>query len=245
MGVESSFLLMPSSTCRRIDPPLVCQFIVELRRGGWLSDPAAPNFLVQSAPPQFRKNGREGFIGAMREQTFIGELAELEEMLNDNREQDICLIWHVHNLQSSGLRYPLTAAIVPEAYYDIEIRLGETLLQEFSEAEIVFEEPLFCDCGASIQELPYLRRREIFHHTRYPAVCLTCGAPTEITVLGNAPNPRTGEPRPMRGGALYRSALAIDCGKMYPESGVTVDPELRSLFERFFGPDSRELQTVH
>jgi hypothetical protein len=153
-------------------------------------------------------------------------------------------VWQIANLAESGLRYPLDAPIVPDAYYSIEIRLGADILMESSENEISFIEPLTCACGFAQTVLQEIRRREVFHHEKFPANCPWCGVPNQITAVAKIYHHSEDAWLFLHGGGCYRTALVVDCGKMYPDAGVSITPELVAVFERFFGVKSRLLQTV-
>jgi len=128
----------------------------------------------------------------------------------------------VENLQASGLRYPLEPLPEPgdETYYDIEIHVAPDYVYHWSELIMTFDEEPVCSCGTSaVFELPKGQRQVFFAEERIRRKCEKCGEKVNLdktkAVVRDAWTSRKSR---LRGGAAYRFALLVDCGKCLPDS---------------------------
>jgi hypothetical protein len=149
------------------------------------------------------------------------------------------------------LRYPLDtdspADDPEETYYDLQLWLPRDYVYKTSEQIAPFADTR-CACGAELQYDPEVEGRVLFHTSRMHAVCTQCGKPfdaaTRATTVRNA---WTNEPSSVPGGATFRFALVVDCGKCWPDDagGFHVHPELRRLCEAHFRRPFYEIVNVH
>src|SRR5262245_46119659 len=99
-----------------------------------------------------------------------------------------------------------------------------------------FDKPRTCeDCGRGLEfESPadeFGATCGIFYSSRLHVRCPECGTPFDVTHLPAVfKNGRTGEKNVVLGGACYRFAIVIDCGKCIPEKeNVNMSPSLKRI----------------
>jgi hypothetical protein len=158
---------------------------------------------------------------------------------------DIQIVLPVERWGGSGLRYPFASrrAPDPEAYYEIQIHLAAQYVHHAS--EII--DPLAatsCACGGHLEFEPL---EDLFYASRLHLACPGCGEPFDPSALATTiRDPWTGEESTLLGGAAYRFALVIDCGKSLPEAdgAFRLEPALPQLLSARLGRqfvDTRDL----
>jgi hypothetical protein len=141
-------------------------------------------------------------------------------------------------MEETGLRYPLEP-IPDEPYYDFEIRLCQDFVYHLSELIDPFSEPPLCACGVALEfDAPI--QPDVFYSSRLWFHCPTCGLEFRPEALSaRVRNGWTGaESGLIPGGACYRFAIVIDCGKCLPDreqGNIVFDRELVRLCGRELG----------
>jgi hypothetical protein len=156
--------------------------------------------------------------------------------------------WHagalhidVSDWEAADLQYPLTPACRP-GYFTFVIYRHEDYLCVASETIDPFDDALVCQCGAALE----YDAGEI--NGRVRSTCPDCSSTftppfSEVTVR----NGWTGEDRRVRGGALARFAVAIECGKAIPpvEDGVIAAASpLLEVMRNHFGVEFDQIGDV-
>jgi hypothetical protein len=137
----------------------------------------------------------------------------------------------VSDWETAHLSYPLTPACRP-GYFELVIYRLEDYLYVTSETIDPFDDSLVCRCGASLE----YDAGEI--NPRVRSTCPSCKdtftPPSSPVIVRNG---WTGEERRVRGGALARFALAIECGKAIPpveDGDITAAVPLLEIMRNHF-----------
>lgn len=239
----------------------VAKLIERLRAENWIVDPAsgALEKLRFTGKRDERAKASGGYAAKTVENTFgddasakIAASTEAQpkkitsEWLAAEDREEVRLVWPVDADDPSLVKYPLThrpdGAITwalelhraPEYVYPVaagigplptECRCSEDLSFEWDEEEVVaaFERStgIFAECDE----------------------CSRTFDPSKGSATIENPFDRTKDTVP--GGAAYRFALKVDCGKHYvEESGLAFAPELVALVEKEFGRSFYEFGCV-
>ena len=163
---------------------------------------------------------------------FIGRAAAENWVPYDKPEvrrggKDRILSWRI---ESPAIAYPLAPVDVPpqDRTFEIQIHVSSDFVYHASECIDPFESSA-CACGT---QLDYDSEDELFTDLRLPVACPVCGKAFDPSDLPAAyRHPVTGEESLLRGGASYRFAIVIDCGKCVPSESkaVTADPRFLEL----------------
>lgn len=252
MGVESEFYILPDNSGYRPDPGKACQLIRALRAAGFLCDPESPTFAASAhrLGALSSQAGYEGFCwkrsaGPNQRVGRVGTLSALEPLLTELQESDVLLLWPNKDLNLSGLKYPLTVVPGPEGvYYDVEIHLAAQTVYHMSEIIDPFE-AIRCTCGADIQEFEPSGDCP-FYSSRLPNHCPACNkAMNYATMPTTVRDGFTGLESTAVGGAAYRFALVVDCGKYWPEREAAVAPEFLAVVEEILPIKTRVLRDFY
>ena len=102
-------------------------------------------------------------------------------------------------------------------------------------------------CGAELRHEAESGSESLFYAPRLLATCKQCGKPFDpSTRVAKVRDPWTNTESDMPGGATFRFALVVDCGKCWPDDGAFhVHPELRRLCEAHFGRPFDEIPSVY
>jgi len=172
-------------------------------------------------------------------------VSALELLLTDRQDMDVLVKWPNWDLNLSGLKYPLT--LLPETgsvYYDIEIHLGGLTIYHTSEIIEPFER-LRCGCGAAIQNIGPSDCSP-FYDAELPNQCPSCGHPMNYACLPlTIRDGFTGTKSKSLGGAAYRFAVVIDCGKCWPERQARVTAEFLATIEESLNIKTRVLRDFY
>jgi hypothetical protein len=249
MGVESNFYIMPEDSGYRPEPARVSELVRALRAAGFLCDPQSPSF----ARPAHRAGALsdqadyEGFMWKVRPGLYkhAGSLALLESVLNDLQDSDVVVRWPNSDLNLSGLKYPLTVVPGPEGvYYDIEIHLAAHTVYHTSEIIDPYEE-IRCRCGGEIHQIESSSPTPL-HDSRLPNHCPSCHALMNYAILPlTVRDGFTGAESQAVGGAVYRFAIVVDCGKYWPEGQAEVTPAFLSTVESTLNIKTRVLRDFY
>lgn len=242
MGVEYRRLLIPKPSTLRPSAELVVSLVEELRRNRWLvafADGHLSN-LTSSAGRFYDLAMSSGYyIRTFGKKTVAGPESpeELRNFLDVAIDQDLMLTWPVESLGTSGLNYPLiplpfdSPQDAADCYYELQIHLGRDFIYHVSEDIDPFDDPLVCVCGESLEYDPP-SGSDPFFASRIARSCPRCGRafdPSDLPCSGK--DGWTGEALQIPGGATYRFALAVDCGKFFGRRPLTFNPALKRLVE--------------
>jgi hypothetical protein len=249
MGVESNFYIMPEDSGYRPEPAQVCELIRALRAAGFLCDPKSPSF----AEPAHRTGALcdqvdyEGFMWKVRPgpDRHVGSLAVFERVLTERQDSDVMVRWPNSDLNLSGLKYPLTLIPGPEGvYYDVEMHLAAQTVYHISEIIEPYEE-IRCQCGGEILQIESSALAPL-HDARLPNHCPSCQAPMNYAMLPlTVRDAFTGLESQAVGGAVYRFAIVVDCGKYWPEAQAQVTSEFFSTIESILRIKTRVLRDFY
>ncbi len=153
----------------------------------------------------------------------------------------------MQNLAASGLRYPLSENQwdPSETYYDIELHFSPDYVYHVSEIIDPFAKPPICEqCGEALEYWPpdAIGAGGIFYSSRLHLRCPRCDTPFHVAKLpAVVRDGRTGHEDMVNGGACYRFAIVVDCGKCIPANEVKIAPALKTLCKTTLGGDFYEL----
>lgn len=249
MGVESKFYILPETSGYRPEPTQVCQLVKTLQGAGFLCDPMSPTYSASAHRTSSLSSeaGYEGLFWKLRAgpKKDSGPLSMLALRLVDSQESDVLVQWPNSDLILSGLKYPLSVVPGPEGvYYHIEIHLAAQTVYHTSEIIDPFDE-IRCSCGAHVQELAPSGRCP-FYDSRLPNRCPSCQITMNYATLPTTIRDGwTGVESSAIGGATYRFALVVDCGKYWPESEAAVTPEFLAVVEKTLGIRTRVVRDFY
>ncbi|HEY3815861.1 MAG TPA: hypothetical protein VGL81_01760 [Polyangiaceae bacterium] len=168
------------------------------------------------------------------------------DWLDDPDREELRMVWKVDAAGSASLKYPFTRRPDGAVSYAFELHRAHDYV--YPVGETLEAIPTVCVCGEDLgfhwdedEVVPAFGASSgIF------AECEACSRTFDPTkgaaVLAN---PFDGTKTSTRGGAAYRFALKVDCGKCYvADAGLAFAPELVSLVEDEFGRDFFQLATL-
>lgn len=238
MGVELRILMLPKKSSFRPSPDQAKQLIEVMENKNWLVKPGSAVLSRMSFQSSVHDVVKDyGFYAAAvgKKKPFAQPVADL---LNRFAAQDLMLVWPVDSLKTSELRYPLDQLpAIPQAecYYRIEMHFADQYIYHTSETVEPFEPDPECECGESL-EFDVDLAQDPFYAQRLACKCRECGKsfdPSQLVATGR--DGWTGEEIQIRGGATYRFALVVDCGKCFGFRPVKIHDELKRLVEETFG----------
>jgi hypothetical protein len=164
--------------------------------------------------------------------------------LDDPAREELRLVWPV---EGDAARYPLTMRPPGEVEYAIEIHRSAEYVYPL--AETIDPLPTECPCGEDVgfqwdeeEVVPAFRSSGgIF------AECDACSRTFDPSKRSAAiTNPFGGESEQVMGGAAYRFALKVDCGKCFVQNAsLAFARELVALVENEFGRDFFEVGATY
>jgi hypothetical protein len=246
MGVEYKRFLIPRPNAFLPDAATVAALVDALRRERWLIDPASPQ--LAAMPFRMSRPHRHaqaaGYFVDNADGYADGSADVARHVANIDRA-GVRLCWPVESAAAAGLRYPLVADAGytqrrgTDRYYRFEMHFCADYLFHISEAIEPFASNPQCRCGAA---LVYEFDPEPFFDQRIAMNCPVCGTPFDATgLLCRGRDIFTGEAFELPGGATYRFALKIDCGKDFGDVAPPFEPELKSLVERVLQRETYEV----
>ena len=152
----------------------------------------------------------------------------------------LCGIWiattsGTHSLVSTMIAMPSTTTFNSGCHPTMSASHPETLEG--------YDNPL-CQCG---HKLAHEKPRDVFspcHH--FPLRCPTCDTLVDPQDrLFHVRSGYTGDQSSVPGGAVFRFAVEIDCGKCFPDSSVAFSPEFRTICSDVLKCDFIEMENVH
>jgi hypothetical protein len=162
------------------------------------------------------------------------------------------IVWPVENqgTDPAPLRYPLnkpSPVSANDTYFDFELWLGRDHVYKTAEVIDPFEDER-CACGAELVYDPESGNESLFYAPRMRTRCQNCGKPFEPSErVAIVRDPWTNAESKVRGGATFRFAVVVDCGKCWPEdeAGFGVNEDLRKLCESHFHQSFYEIVEVY
>jgi hypothetical protein len=216
MGVEYRRLLIPRPNTFRPDASAALSLIAALRDDGWIPRDTAYSY-ARSAGTRTTLDGA------------------LPKLLAEHAQRDLLLGWSVDLSETDRLRYPLEPAPFADAiaardfYFELQLHFGHDFVHDLSETIDPFSPPPQCPRGHPV-ELDSGADDRPFFAVRLAANCRVCGEafdPTRLLATGR--NGWNGDPIHLQGGATYRFALVIDCGKAFGSRPLHFHPALKEL----------------
>lgn len=248
MGIEYRRYLIPRPNTFRPRPEAALALVTALRHDGWLLGPDHPA-LAQLPFKQSRlytpAQGHGYFaLSVGSRESFM---APLPELFDNYAARDLMVVWPVESLRTSGLRYPLEPLPFADpvaaayCYYEVQFHFGRDFIYHMSEVIDPFDPSPTCRCGYSVECEPE-SDEDPFYSSRLAARCPRCGAafdPTQLVATGR--DGWTGSAMRVQGGAAYRFAVVLDCGKFFGRRQHRFHPRLKSLIERTLGIETYEV----
>jgi hypothetical protein len=250
---------------------LIAKFIERLRAENWIVGPGSPalaklrfrgkrnehakatgGYAVRAVENRFGKD-----IAAKVDASTEALPAEIGvEWLQDPSREDVRLVWPVQMeaTEPTGqagrgelpVKYPLSRKPAANVSYALELHRSEEYVYPISDTIETIDTT--CACGEDLEfewdpdEIvpPFGASVGIF------AECEACSRtfdPAKRTALVTNPFDKTEEE--VRGGAAYRFALKIDCGKSFVDDPkITFAPELVALVEKELGRSFYEVGSL-
>jgi hypothetical protein len=252
MGVEYVRWLIAKGSVFQPSAAAVAKLVERLRKEKWIVDPASPEL------KRLRFQGKREKVAAATggyavksvENEFGDDLAAqiaastealprvvTAEWLDDPSREEVRLVWPVDVDEPLPLRYPLTRRPEGSTHYSIELHRAPDYV--YPGCETIDPVPTKCACGDDLafhwdaDEVvpPFGSASGIF------AECEACSRTFDPAKgVATITNPFDGSTEQVRGGAAYRFALKVDCGKCFVrDAQLAFDPELVALVEDEFG----------
>lgn len=194
----------------------------------------------------------------------------LEQRLGGN----LVLVWPVETFPDSGVRYPLRPCELKAdlIYYELQIHLCPDFVYHLSELIQPFRaasgasqghgnkasvaggsygesgQEVRCNCGQVLEYAPE-PDHDVFYAFRIHSTCPRCGRPFDPGDLSAAVRDGwTGEViGEVPGGATYRFAIVVDCGKCLPawNKRIEVEPDFLAVCRNRLGCDLYQLTDLY
>jgi hypothetical protein len=166
--------------------------------------------------------------------------------LDDPEREELRLVWPVEG-EASVLRYPLSQRPEGPVTYSFELHRASDYV--YPTSETIDPVPSRCVCGEELafqwdtdEVVPAFEASSgIF------AECEACSRTFDPAKgVAQVQNPFDGSTESIRGGAAYRFALKVDCGKCFVEdASLAFAPELVALVEEEFGREFVQIGAVY
>jgi hypothetical protein len=245
MGVEYKHYLIPRPNSFVPEPDQVVSLLNKMQKNHWIIDPRSGSFAhmeynVMTYTPFARESGAFAQLG--RDQWCSFPYPFTANWLGRHLDKDLLLCWPVQNLAASGLCYPLSdnAWDPCQTYYDIELHFSPDYVYHVSENIDPFAKAPVCEhCreGLEFDSPPdeFGSTCGIFYSSQLLVHCPECGTPFDVARLpAVVRDGRTGDEDVIMGGACYRFAIVVDCGKCIPEKNLKITPTLKTLCNTTF-----------
>jgi hypothetical protein len=236
----------------------VGKLVEQLRTEKWILDPKSGD--MEKLRFRGKREELAGRTGGYAVQTVENEVGEdavarltanvaalpanlTEEWLDDPDREELRLVWPVAGDDPLPLKYPLSRRPDAPVSYALELHRAPDYVYPISAT--IGELQTVCRCG---EELAFGWDEEELVPAFESASgiygeCQACSRtfdPSQQTAA--ITDPFDGARRDVRGGAAYRFALKVDCGKCFvPDPSLTFAPDLVALVEAAFGRDFYEV----
>jgi hypothetical protein len=262
MGVEYERWLIAKGSSFLPAAASIAKLVERLRKENWIVDPKSPDLAkLRFEGVREQRAKASGAYGVRTiENTFGSDLAKkiaastdplpaalTAEWIADPSREELRLVWPVDVDAPSPLKYPLSRVPEGPLRYSLEIHRSEEYVYPIAEA--IGPVPTECRCGEDQgfewdeEELvpAFSASSGIF------AECEECSRTFEPS-KGTAvlTNPFDGSSSEVFGGAAYRFALKVDCGKCFvPDAKLAFAPELVALVAAEFGREFHEVGCLY
>lgn len=231
MGVEYKYLLIPRDNTHRPDIEAVKRLIAAWRDSSFALRPGSPEQVAVHQTISAKTQVHAVATGASLH-TASGWRSFDDGDIGDVAAGELILQWPVPRAQPSQVRNPF--GLVDEedgTYFDLELHFSEDFVQVGGE----MIDPMDARCSRCGEDLEYwtdMAVADIFYASRIRRVCPACQTafrPQDRVVTYR--DGMTGAERDLTGGATYRFAIVIDCGKCWrTEDSGDVEPTLSAEF---------------
>jgi hypothetical protein len=263
MGVEYARWLVAKGSYFLPEAPSIAKLVEALRAERWIIDPASPGELAQLGFEGLRSERARatgGYAVKTVENTFGKDVraklaastepmpvALAKDWLDDADREELRLVWPVAGPDPLPVRYPLSHKPEGVSSYALEVHRAPEYV--YPSAENLDAIPTACACG---EDLAFEWDEEelvptFANSTGIFAECEECSRtfdPTKGTALLRNPFDESGDE--IRGGAAYRFALKVDCGKSFvADPRLAFAPELVALVEKQFGRSFHEFGALY
>ncbi len=167
--------------------------------------------------------------------------------LDAPEREELRLVWLVEGEAAGALRYPLSIAPPGPRHYALELHRASDYV--YPVAETIAPLPSMCVCG---EELAFEWDPEevvpaFGAATGIFAECEACSRTFDpAKQSATIDNPFDGSSETVRGGAAYRFALKVDCGKSFvADAALTFAPELVASLEEEFGREFLQIGATY
>jgi hypothetical protein len=252
VGVEFRRYLIPRPNSFRPCPDAALRLVGALRDEGWLlgaEDPALAR--LPFAQSRLYETAEEAGYFALAVGSLAAFTAPLPELFDQYADQDLMVVWPVESLGKSGLRYPLEPLAflglreADDCYYELQFRFGRDFIYDAWESIDPFDPPPSCPLGHPLEYEPS-SSHDPFFSSRIAANCPSCGAPFDTTQrIAQGRDQFTGAPMQVPGGATYRFAIVVDCGKCFGRREHSFHPRLKALVEATLGTETYEISEIY
>ena len=248
MGVEYRCYLIPRPNTFRPRPDAALALVAALRGDGWLlgHERTASAKLPFAQSRLYKPAQGQGYF-ALTLGSRDSFTSPLPELFSDYANRDLMVVWPVESLGTSGLRYPLEPlpfddpADAADCYYEVQFHFGRDFIYHMSEVIDPFDPSPTCRCGHTLECEPE-SEEDPFYSARLSERCPQCGLafdPTQLVAAGR--DGWTGTATRIQGGATYRFAVVIDCGKFFGQRQLCIHPRLKSIVERTLDIETYEV----
>jgi hypothetical protein len=213
MGVDYTYLLIPRDNTYRPDPEAVRRLVEAWRDNG---------FAVRPGSPQHRSMNFRGSTTSLAAaatgvsvQTAHGCRSFRDADFPTIGEGELILQWPVTNNLDGDLKNPLGLTDDEDGtYFDLELHFSDDFVSQTN--ELIYPIDATCaECDADLEYSPE-HEEDIFYSSRVRYACPDCAAPfrpqDHAVIVRDG---KTGEETDVDGGATYRFAIVIDCGKSW------------------------------
>jgi len=241
----------------------VAKLVAKLREEGWIADPAKPEFqnvrfwprkadsfaqktggyAVRTVVNQWGKDLAARTVGSTEELPVAID----KEWLSDPDREEVRLVWPVMASGALPVKYPLTHRPDGEVSWQLELHRAPEYVYPISDNIDALDTE--CSCGED-QEFEWDEAEVVpaFRaSTGIFAECEECSRtfdPAKRTATIENPFDKSKEDVP--GGAAYRFALKVDCGKCFVEDArLAFAPPLVALLEKEFGRSFYEVGSLY
>jgi hypothetical protein len=252
VGVEYRCYLIPRPNTFRPRPDAALSLVTALRDDGWLPGPEHPALAkLPFQQSRLYTPARERGYFARTVGSRDSFTAPLHELFDDFADRDLMVVWPVESLGTSGLCYPLEPlpfddpVDAADCYYEAQFHFGRDFIYHMSEVIAPFDPSPTCPRGHPLECEPE-SDEDPFYSARLAMRCPQCGAAFDPTrLVANGQNGWTGAAMPVQGGAAYRFAVVIDCGKFFGQRQHRFHPRLKSLVERTLEIETYEVEDFY
>lgn len=257
MGVEYRHFIVPWARSFCPTSSQLARFVRLLEEENWIAVPGTEKFRkmneLEGRNPEQEHFGSRQLPPRLKIQRIKFEPLPyplLEEWFEDRRTEDLKLSISVSKAGAIGLRGPFLGEDEPweECYHDFDLHLGRTFICQTSDSiEPGHKFNLVCRCGAELAY--YDPDMDIFYAQRIHPDCPECARPFDPHSLEFVIRDGwTNESSTITGGATYRFAVVVDCGKCLPprDNGpIKVSLDLMALCRLVFETDFYEVGEIY